>query len=283
VKKYIFLSLGLLLLYSGTTPKCKCSCACKQKNEESSMKKDTKQIVKDAYAKAATECTSCKVGCYCKTNNYDVSKYLGYGEEELKMLSDANLGLGCGNPVKLSDIKKGETVLDLGSGAGLDCLLAAKKTGPSGKVIGIDFTEEMIKKAQENAQKYNITNATFILGDIEKLPLKNDSVDVILSNCVINLAPNKDAVFNEAHRVLKTGGRMFLSDIVLLENISTEQRTDAALIAGCVAGALLKNDYIEKIENYGFETKVLGEDTEIRKQFYNNLPIVSLKLVAYKK
>jgi ubiquinone/menaquinone biosynthesis C-methylase UbiE len=117
----------------------------------------------------------------------------------------------------------------------------------------------------------------------EKLPLKDKSIDVILSNCVVNLAPNKDAVFNEANRVLKAGGRMFLSDIVLLENITDEQRQDAALIAGCVAGALLKDDYIKKIENYGFEIKVLGEDTKIRKQFYNNLPIVSLKLVAYKK
>ncbi len=282
MKKYIVLSLGLLLAHSDTFSTCKCCCACK-KNQKYSIKKDAKQIIKNAYAQAAKECTSCKVGCCCKTNNYDVSKYLGYSDKELKMLSDANLGLGCGNPVKLSDIKEGETILDLGSGAGLDCLLAAKKTGLSGQVIGIDFTEEMIKKAQENAQKYNITNVNFILGDIEKLPLKDKSIDVILSNCVVNLAPNKDAVFNEANRVLKAGGRMFLSDIVLLENITDEQRQDAALIAGCVAGALLKDDYIKKIENYGFEIKVLGEDTKIRKQFYNNLPIVSLKLVAYKK
>lgn len=258
---------------------CNCKCQCnKQKNNQS----DTKNVVQEAYTKAAQQNCSCKVGCKCKTSNADIAQYLGYSEDEINALADANLGLGCGNPVKLSDIKKGETVLDLGSGAGFDCLLAAKKSGPTGKVIGIDFTEAMIKKAQENAQKYNIKNVQFIQADIENLPIETASIDIILSNCTINLAPNKDNVFKEAMRVLKPHGRMYLSDIVLLKEITPQQRADAALIAGCVGGALLKEEYIKKIEKIGFKTKILGEDTEIRKRFYNDLPVVSLKLLVSK-
>ena len=145
-------------------------------------------------------------------------------------------------------IKEGDTVLDLGSGAGIDAILAAQKVGERGRVIGVDMTEEMIEKAKENAEKQGIKNVEFLLGEIENLPLKDNSVDTIITNCVINLTPDKAKTFSEACRVLKPGGRIYLSDIVLLEELSEEQRNDKDLLSGCVAGALLKEDYLDKIK-----------------------------------
>ena len=175
------------------------------------------------------------------------------------------------------------TVLDLGSGAGFDCFLAAKKVGKSGKVIGVDMTPQMIKKAKENAKKYDYKNVEFRLGDIEKLPIENKSVDVIISNCVINLSPNKSEVFKESFRVLKNDGKIFISDMVLLKELSKIHKQDNDLISSCIAGAILKKEYLKLMKNAGFKIDILSEDKEISKRQYKGFPVESIKLVAYKK
>ena len=248
------------------------------------MKNDKiKQIVKDHYGKIAAGggcCNSC--GCGSKDENEQISKSIGYSDQEIKSVSDANLGLGCGNPTGMGEIKEGDVVLDLGSGAGFDCFLAAKKVGETGRVIGVDMTEEMIEKAKVNAKKYGYKNVEFRLGDIEKLPVDNNSIDVVISNCVVNLVPDKSKVFKEVYRVLKKGGRMYISDIVLLKNLSDEQKNDDELIAGCVGGAMLKDDYIKIIKDAGFEVNVLSEDKDISKRQYQGAPLESLKVEAVK-
>ena len=170
----------------------------------------------------------------------------------------------------------------MGSGAGFDAFLAVQKVGKTGKVIGVDMTEEMIKKARENAQKYGHRNVKFRLGDIENLPIEGNSIDVIISNCVINLAPNKKRVFEEAYRVLKKGGRMYVSDIVLLGELTEKQMNDRDLIAGCVGGALQRDDYLTIIKDAGFKVRILGEDKEISKRQYSGINLESLKIEAYK-
>jgi len=243
-----------------------------------------KQIVKKHYGKIATGGGSCCSSCGCGSNdeNERISKSIGYSDQEIKSVPDANLGLGCGNPTGMGEIKDGDVVLDLGSGAGFDCFLAAKKVGESGRVIGVDMSEEMIEKAKANAEKYNYKNVEFRLGDIEKLPVEDNSIDVVISNCVVNLAPDKSKVFKEAHRTLKKGGRMYLSDIVLLENLSEAQKNDDGLIAGCVGGALLKDDYLKIIKDAGFEVNILSEDKDISKRQYEGVPLESLKVEAVK-
>lgn len=239
--------------------------------------KKVKQIVKEAYKKIAVGNTSC--GCSCGCNDVDaesISKQIGYSDEELKIVGEANLGLGCGNPLAYGKIKEGDVVLDLGSGAGIDAILAAKKVGDKGRVIGVDMTEEMIEKAKENAKKQGIKNVEFILGEIENLPLEDNSVDTIITNCVINLTPDKTKTFSEAYRVLKPGGKIYLSDIVLLKDLTVEQRNDEKLISGCVAGALLKDDYLEKIKSVGFKVRILYENTRISKEQYDGIPLESL-------
>lgn len=241
-----------------------------------------KKIVKESYAKVAE--SSCGCSCNCgQADNEKLAKSIGYSDTEINSCPGANLGLGCGNPTALADIKEGDVVLDLGSGAGFDCFLAAKKVGKSGKVIGVDMTEQMITKAKANAQKYGYTNVEFRFGEIEELPVQDNSVDVIISNCVINLSPEKFKVFKEAYRVLKTGGRMFVSDMVLLKELSEAQRNDKKLIAGCVGGAILKNDYLKLIKKAGFEATILSEDKNISKKQYKGFPVESLKLEAHKK
>lgn len=232
-----------------------------------------KKIVKDAYKEIAVSGSSC--GCSCNTAK-DISKSIGYTDEELKIVGKANLGLGCGNPLAFGRIKEGDTVLDLGSGAGIDAILAARKVGSNGKVIGVDMTEEMIEKAKENAKKQGVNNVEFLLGEIENLPLKDNSVDTIVTNCVINLTLNKAKTFSEAYRVLKQGGRIYLSDIVLLKELTEEQRNNKQLISGCVAGALLRDDYLNKIKGAGFGVKVLYENTGISKTQYNGIPLESI-------
>jgi len=248
------------------------------------MKKNKiKKIVKNFYGKiAAGKSCGCSCGCDSKTDNEKISKSIGYSVREIKSVADANLGLGCGNPVAMGKIKEGDVVLDLGSGAGFDCFLAAKKVGNSGRVIGVDMTEEMIGKARANAEKYGYKNVEFRLGDIEHLPVHDDSIDIVISNCVINLAPDKAKVFGEAYRVLKTGGRMYVSDIVLLKKLSLAQRSNEELIAGCVGGALLKNDYLKLIKNAGFKVKILSEDKDISKRQYQGAALESLKVEARK-
>ncbi len=237
------------------------------------MKKNTiKKIVKDKYKEIA-DGSSC--GCGCNSAE-GISKSIGYSEEELKIVGEANLGLGCGNPLAFGKIKKGDVVLDLGSGAGIDAILAAKKVGSKGRVIGVDMTEEMIEKARDNAKKQNVTNVEFLLGDIENLPIEDNLVDTIITNCVINLTPDKAKTFSEAYRVLKPGGKIYLSDIVLLEELSDEQRNDKDLLSSCVAGALLKDDYLDKIKKAGFQVRILHENKEISKEQYNGIALESL-------
>ncbi|MFA5085997.1 MAG: arsenite methyltransferase [Candidatus Paceibacterota bacterium] len=237
--------------------------------------KEIKKIVKDAYKKIAIGDSGCGCNCGCK-NAEDVSKTIGYSAEELSIVGEANLGLGCGNPLALGKIKEGDVVLDLGSGAGIDAILAARRVGEKGRVIGVDMTEEMIERARENTKKLGIKNAKFILGEIENLPLEDNSVDTIITNCVINLTPDKAKTFSEAYRVLKPGGRIYLSDIVLLEELTEEQRNNEGLISGCVAGALLKDDYLDKIGQAGFKIRILHENKEISKKQYNGIPLESL-------
>lgn len=241
----------------------------------------TKQIVKDHYSKIASG-GGCGCSCARKAENEQIAKSIGYSDADIKEIGEANLGLGCGNPTALGEIKQGETVLDLGSGAGFDCFLAAKKVGPGGKVIGVDMAEEMVTRAEANAQKLGYNNVEFKLADIENLPLADNSVDLAISNCVINLAPDKAKVFKEVHRVLKPGGRLYLSDIVLLENLSQEQRENEELIAGCVGGALLKDDYLKTIKEAGFAVRILDEDKEISKRQYQGVALESLKVEARK-
>lgn len=239
------------------------------------MKKlNIKKIVKEGYKKIATDSFSC---CNCSCNKAkSISKNIGYSDEELKIVGEANMGLGCGNPLAYGKIKEGDIVLDLGSGAGIDAILASQKVGKNGKVIGVDMTEEMIEKAKENAKIQGVNNVEFLLGEIEKLPLKDNSVDTIITNCVINLTPDKDKTFNEAFRVLRPGGKIYLSDIVLLGELTEKQRNNESLITGCVAGALLKEDYLNKIKNAGFKVKILYENKNISKEQYDNIPLESI-------
>jgi ArsR family transcriptional regulator len=237
------------------------------------MTKDIKKIVKDAYKEIAISGSGC--GCSCNSAK-SISKSIGYSDEELKIVGEANMGLGCGNPLAFGKIKEGDIVLDLGSGAGIDAILAAKKVGKNGKVIGVDMTEEMIEKAKENAKKQGVENVEFLLGEIENLPIEDNFVDTIITNCVINLTPDKAKTFSEAYRVLKQGGRIYLSDIVLLKELTKEQRNNKELISGCVAGALLRDDYLSKIKQAGFKVKVLHENTGISKQQYNGIPLESI-------
>jgi len=242
--------------------------------------KEIKDIIKQGYKKIVEG--GCACNCGCGISNEQISKSIGYSDEEINNVPEANLGLGCGNPTALGEIKQGDVVVDLGSGAGFDVFLAAKKVGNSGKVIGVDITDEMIEKAKANAEKYNYKNTEFRLGDIEELPIEDNSVDVIISNCVINLAPNKDKVFSESYRVLKKGGKMFVSDIVLLGELTEEQKKDDGLLTGCVSGALQKEDYLAKIKKVGFEIKILNENKDISKRQYEGIALESLKLEIVK-
>ncbi len=241
--------------------------------------KKVKDIVKKSYSKVAKENISC---CCSKKSNETIANQIGYSDGEIKDFSEANLGLGCGNPLAFSNIKEGDVVLDLGSGAGFDSFIAARKIGDSGKVIGVDMTEEMVEKAKKLSDKYGFRNVEFRLGDIENLPVDDESVDIIISNCVINLASDKKAVFKDAYRVLKKNGRMFVSDIVLLDELSEEQRNDPELISGCVGGALLKDDYLNIIKDSGFKYKILEEDKDISKSQYEGFNLESLKLKLFK-
>jgi arsenite methyltransferase len=231
---------------------------------------DIKKHVRDRYARAAKTSSSCcgPVSSPCCGGQSDVSQgqasqMVGYSPEELAAVpEDANLGLGCGNPTALAGLKPGETVLDLGSGAGIDCFLAAKKVGPSGRVIGVDMTAEMIDRARENARKNGIANVEFRLGEIENLPVADDTVDVILSNCVINLSTDKPRVFREAFRVLRPGGRMMVSDLALKKPLPQAIRSSVEAYVACIAGAMVKDEYLGAIRDAGFKkVEIVSEKT----------------------
>ena len=229
-------------------------------------KEDIKKIVKKDYGKIAKQDNSCcaSVSSCCGNPDLaeDVSRNIGYSEEELREAPEgANLGLGCGNPTALASIEKGEIVLDLGSGAGFDCFLAANKVGEKGQVIGVDMTPEMIDKARENAEKGGYRNVEFRQGEIENLPIENDSVDVIISNCVINLSPEKKQVFNEAYRVLKSGGRLVVSDIVLLKELPDYIKNSVEAYVGCISGAIVKDRYLDLINDAGFQDVNITDET----------------------
>jgi len=213
------------------------------------------KIVREAYGKIAQSEEGCGCGCgTCGPSAAELARSIGYSEEDLRTApSEANLGLGCGNPTALAALKEGETVLDLGSGAGFDCFLAAAKVGPTGKVIGVDMTPEMVEKARENARKNGTGNVEFRLGEIENLPVADGSVDVAISNCVINLSPEKPRVFQEIYRALKPGGRMAISDIALLHDLPTSVRESIQAYVGCVAGAIPLDDYNKTVQAAGFK------------------------------
>ncbi|HZW36185.1 MAG TPA: arsenite methyltransferase [Candidatus Deferrimicrobiaceae bacterium] len=226
---------------------------------------DIRKYVRDRYAGIAKQGGSCcgpSACCGAPEAAKGASGRIGYSEEEMKSAPrGSNLGLGCGNPTALASLRKGETVLDLGSGAGFDCFLAAGQVGPGGIVIGVDMTPEMIQKARENARKGNHENVEFRLGEIEHLPAANDSVDVVISNCVINLSPAKGKVFAEAYRVLRPGGRAMISDIVLSGNLPEAVAGSLAAYAGCIAGAIRKEEYLRLMEAAGFrDVRVIQEN-----------------------
>jgi len=229
-------------------------------------KQDVKKTVREGYARIASQGSSCcsPASSCCGGNNIanNISKKIGYTDEDLNAVPDgANLGLGCGNPVALASLKKGEVVLDLGSGAGFDCFLAAKKVGPKGKVIGVDMTPEMLDKARANARQGNYKNVEFRLGEIENLPVADNSVDVIISNCVINLSPDKARVFAEAFRALKPSGRLMVSDIVMLKELPEAVKKSAAAYVGCISGSVMRAEYLKLIKKAGFrEIGVLEEN-----------------------
>ncbi|TET16867.1 MAG: arsenite methyltransferase [Dehalococcoidia bacterium] len=221
-------------------------------------KEEIKKVVREGYAKIAKQDSSCcaPVNSCCGSTDLaqDIGKSIGYTEEELTAVPEgANLGLGCGNPVALASLREGEIVLDLGSGAGVDCFLAANKVGKNGRVIGVDMTPEMIERARENARKGNYGNVEFRLGEIESLPVADNSVDIVISNCVINLAPDKRRVFTETFRVLKPGGRLMISDIVLLKELPDFIKNSIEAYIGCLSGAIIRDEYIEAIKAAGFQ------------------------------
>lgn len=208
--------------------------------------------VRDHYGKIAATPPACAPGSGCCGANPAASLALGYTEADMAAGAGANLGLGCGNPQAIAALNPGETVLDLGSGAGFDSFLAARQVGPDGRVIGVDMTPEMLAKARENATRLGMANVDFRLGEIERLPVSDASVDVILSNCVINLSPDKAAVFREAFRVLRPGGRLALSDIVATADIPDALAKDTLALAGCVAGAASVVDLFMMMNVAGF-------------------------------
>jgi SAM-dependent methyltransferase len=210
---------------------------------------DVREIVRKEYGDIAAGRGQ---GCCGGGGAEETACQLGYNEQDLEALPEgANLGLGCGNPTAIANLRPGETVVDLGSGAGIDCFLAARQVGPTGRVIGVDMTDEMLEKARENARRGGFTNVEFRKGDIEALPLADASVDVVISNCVLNLVPDKRKAFAEIARVLKPGGRIAVSDIVLERPLPAELQGDAATYVGCVGGAILREEYLRLLGESG--------------------------------
>lgn len=239
---------------------------------------DIRTNVRENYAKVALKlnstqgcCTPVPSCCDPSENQNisidEISKKMGYTQEELSSIPDgANMGLSCGNPQAIADLKSGEVVVDLGSGGGFDCFLAAPKVGKTGRVIGIDMTPEMISKARRNAEKPGFEQVEFRLGEIEHMPVADNSADVIISNCVINLSPNKAQVFDEAYRILKTGGRLAISDVVLTATLPENYLSDMNLYSGCISGAVSIEEYEGLLKDAGF-TNISIEPKDESKEF----------------
>ncbi len=223
------------------------------------MKEDEiKKAVRDGYARTVSQGSSCcGAGAPCCGSTdlaQTISRSIGYADEDLQSVPQgANLGLGCGNPIALASLKEGEIVLDLGSGAGFDCFLAANRVGKTGRVIGVDMTPEMLDAARRNARQGGHTNVEFRLGEIENLPAADNSVDIVISNCVINLVPDKARAFREVYRVLKPGGRLMISDLVLLKELREAIRDSVEAYVGCLSGASMRDEYLALIRAAGFE------------------------------
>jgi arsenite methyltransferase len=244
---------------------------------------DIRETVREKYG-ALAEGNDCGCGCAtgaascCGTDETSMTS-LGYSQEQLATIPEgANLGLGCGNPLAHADVKPGETVLDLGSGAGIDAFLAAREVGPSGRVIGVDMTASMIARARENAAKGGYANVEFRLGEIENLPVADATVDVIISNCVINLSPDKRRVFAEALRALRPGGRLVISDLVLTKTLPEKVRQSIEAYVGCVAGASLKDEYLQLVVDAGFRDVEIVEE---RGYGQSGLPAVVVEAKAW--
>ncbi len=254
---------------------------------------DIKKIVREGYAKAVTQKTSCCSAPACcggTSKAKKMSQIVGYSDSEMNAVPEgANLGFGCGNPVALASLKEGDVVLDLGSGAGFDAFLAAQRVGKTGRIIGVDMTPEMIAKAKENAKRGKYSNIEFRLGEIEKLPVEESSIDVIISNCVINLSPDKEAVFKEGYRVLKSGGRLMVSDLVLAKDLPKAIKDSIEAYVGCLAGAIMKDEYLNLMKMAGFkDVKIISESSYPVDAMFDNLKIaqdaiVSIKVSAVKK
>ncbi len=248
--------------------------------------KEIKESVKDRYSKIAT---GEEQTCSCCSGSPDImeqAKAAGYTVDEIKSIpEEAIFGLGCGNPTALAEINEGETVLDLGSGGGIDVFLAANKVGENGKVVGVDMTEEMVQTAVKNAERGNYTNVEFKLGEIENLPLEDNSIDLIISNCVINLTPDKLVAYREAFRVLKPGGRILVSDLVTLGDLPDEIRRSFSAWSACVGGAVKKEEYLNIIKKAGFSAvEIIGSHyfTEPRMDVRLEGKILSIEVKANK-
>jgi ubiquinone/menaquinone biosynthesis C-methylase UbiE len=216
--------------------------------------KNVKEIVKDKYGQIARNADNSTSGvCGCCDDNMDYSIMSDDYSHMKGYVIEADMNLGCGLPTEYAHISKGDTVVDLGSGAGNDCFVAEAECGSEGKVIGVDFTEDMVSKARKNAERLGKTNVEFVQGDIEDIPLPESIADVVVSNCVMNLVPDKVKAFSETYRILKPGGHFSISDIVLEGDLPVKLREDASMYAGCVASAIQKNDYLRIIEQVGFE------------------------------
>ncbi len=276
--------------------------------ECNSNRKDAREIVRDSYGRIARESGSCcgPSSCCGGPAAEDVAAVAGYSAKELESLPEgANMGLSCGNPTAIASLKPGETVLDLGSGGGFDVFVAARKLGPTGRAIGVDMTPDMLMKARRNAENFaestGLTNVEFRLGEIEHLPVADNSVDVVISNCVINLSPEKQQVWKDIARVLKPGGRVAVSDLALLKLLPDAVRESIAALVGCIAGAVLVDDTRQMIEDAGlvnpeFEMKSDYIDSmsdwsdPLYREIAENLPagakasdfVTSLNITAYK-
>ncbi len=222
-----------------------------------------KVAVQEQYGKVAKGEATCGALCGCTENAEGLAITFGYSAAELATLPEgANLGLSCGNPQALAAMQPGETVLDLGSGAGFDCFLAARKVGPTGQVIGVDMTDPMLEKARANAVKAGLFNVEFRKGEIESLPVDDASIDVVISNCVLNLVPDKDRAFREIHRVLRLGGRLAVSDMAWEAEPPAALRRDMEAMVGCIGGALVLDDYVSRLKRAGFRSVAVEKHTE---------------------